>query len=344
MARDDFSPSIIRKLRDRVNLRCSNPSCRVPTSAPSNTSNDAVNNTGIAAHICAASEGGPRYKAAMTSQERKAIDNAIWLCANCSIRIDRDEESYKEEILREWKYKAEETAKSEQGKRLPRKDDAVDMLTTALTGFPKRLIVDAIANAHRASEKSLEALDPRFEIKTTHNENGTYFKIRAKENVSIKMNIDKNYAEEFFYQFNGFVEHGEDVKIDACAIGFEKSPLLEELSSQMTNGILHFSPYKKILAVQKVWVRDQASNIVDTFDDFIGEIYAGTKSFTFKGGACKGLFNLTLKKELESIKNTVNIALSLSTRDWDQFDICLLPYFDKLLSFFSKLESVLNHI
>jgi hypothetical protein len=337
MARDDFPSSVIRKLRERVNLRCSNPSCRVPTSAPSNESNDAVNNTGIAAHICAASEGGPRYKAAMTSKERKSIDNAIWLCAICSIKIDRDEESYKEEELREWKYRAEETTKSEQGKRLPGQEDAVDTLTTALTGFPKRFIVDAIANIHRASEKSLEALDPRFEIKTMHSENGTCFKIRAKESVPLQMNINSNYAQEFYGKFNNLVEHGEDVKIDACAISFEKLPLSEELSSQITNGIMHLSPHKKIQAVQKLWVRDQATSIVDTFDDVIGEIYAGTKSFTFKGRACNGLFNLMFKKELELMKSTGNITLSLSTRNWDQFDICSLPYFDKLLSFFSKL-------
>jgi len=252
MARkDDFSPSVIRKLRERVNLRCSNPSCRVPTSGPSDKSNDAVNNTGIAAHICAASEGGPRYKSTMTSKERKSIDNAIWLCANCSIKIDRDEKFYKEEKLKEWKYRAEKTTKLEQGKRLPEKEDAIDVVAMALSGFPKRFIVDAIASVHQASEKSLEALDPRFEIKTEHNENGTCFKIRAKENVPLEINIDKNYVQEFYCKFNDFVEHGEDVKIDACAIGFGKSALLEELTSQITNGIFHLSPNKKIQAVQK---------------------------------------------------------------------------------------------
>jgi len=98
-----------------------------------------------------------------------------------------------------------------------------------------------------------------------------------------------------------------------------------------------FHRTKKYRLYKKLWVRDQATNIVDTFDDVIGEIYAGTKSFTFKGSACNGLFNLTLKKELEPIKSTGNITLALSTRNWDQFDICSLPYFNKLLSFFSKL-------
>lgn len=54
LARDNFSKAIIETLKARVAHRCSNPDCRVPTSAPS--SNDKVNSIGIAAHICAASQ------------------------------------------------------------------------------------------------------------------------------------------------------------------------------------------------------------------------------------------------------------------------------------------------
>ena len=187
MARkDDFSRSVIRKLRERVNLICSNPDHRVFTFGPSSESNEAINNIGKAAHICAASKGGPRYKAEMTSEERKSIDNAIWLCASCADKIDKDEQTYTEEKLKEWKSKAEETAKSEQGNKLPGKEDAIDTLAMALTGFPKRIIVDAIPNVHQASEKALERLDPRFKVKIAHSENGTHIGVRAKENVPFK--------------------------------------------------------------------------------------------------------------------------------------------------------------
>jgi hypothetical protein len=364
MARDNFSQSVINKLRERVNLRCSNPDCRVPTSAPSSKSNDAVNNTGIAAHICAASNGGARYKTEMTSTERKSIDNAIWLCSNCSIKIDRDEISYTEDILKNWKYKAEETAKLEQGKKLPSKEDAIDNVAMALTGFPKRFLVDAIANTHKATEKSLEALDPRFEIKTAYNENKTYFYIHPKENVSIEMTIKNNHVENVIKKLNNLIEHGDEIKIESRAVSFEKSHLLKELFSPVahildesnyvamdiyfgkkcinfkaTNETLQFSPNNKIKAVQKLCIIEPDTNRIEIFDDVVGYIYFGSQSSTFRGTACNGLFELTLK--VFEFPNTVNISLSLSlslsTEKWEKIDIRYLPYFDKVFSLFSKL-------
>ena len=147
MARDNFNKPVIEKLKSRVAHRCSNPTCRVPTSAPSNDDN--VNNIGIAAHICAASPKGPRYDKSMTITERKSIDNAIWLCANCSIDIDRDEERYTVGFLKNWKEQAEKSARSELGKRLPSNNDTIDTVAIALTGFPKNYMANAISNVHK---------------------------------------------------------------------------------------------------------------------------------------------------------------------------------------------------
>ena len=58
-SRDNFRAPVIKTLRERVATRCSNPNCRVATFAPSGE--DGVSNIGIAAHIHAASKGGPRY-------------------------------------------------------------------------------------------------------------------------------------------------------------------------------------------------------------------------------------------------------------------------------------------
>lgn len=69
MARDNFKQRDITKLSQRVALRCSNPDCRVPTAAPGETELG-VNSIGVAAHIHAASPGGPRYDPSMTSLER----------------------------------------------------------------------------------------------------------------------------------------------------------------------------------------------------------------------------------------------------------------------------------
>jgi hypothetical protein len=47
-------------------------------------------NIGVAAHITAASVGGPRYDASLKPKQRAAIENGIWLCQNCGTMIDRD--------------------------------------------------------------------------------------------------------------------------------------------------------------------------------------------------------------------------------------------------------------
>ncbi|WP_156829819.1 hypothetical protein [Methylovulum miyakonense] len=296
-----------------------------------------MNNTGVAAHICAASKGGARYKLEMTDKQRKSIDNAIWLCANCSIKIDRDEETYPVQLLLEWKSHAEENAKLEQGKKLPRKEDAIDTTAMALTGFPKRFITDAISNIHQASAKSLEAIDPRFEVKTAHTENGTHFMFFAKQNVPFNLNVEKTYADDFFGKFNNLLEHGEELEVNSRAIQFEKLPFFDDFSAQFEDGSLIIAPSKTIQSVQKLWITEQLTGNVETFDDVVGEIRLGNKSFTFKGSACNGLFNVSLSRMPLNSNLNGSIEFSLLTEGWEGIDICSLPYFNKISSFFSKL-------
>jgi hypothetical protein len=65
---------------------------------------------GVAAHICAASPGGPRYNPAQTREARRAKDNGIWLCQNCGRLIDADAEKFTVELLTGWKRGAQERA------------------------------------------------------------------------------------------------------------------------------------------------------------------------------------------------------------------------------------------
>lgn len=104
--RDDFSQKTKEDLAKRVGYRCSNPQCRQLTIG-ANESGDGIISVGEAAHICAASPGGKRYDANMTSEERASIDNGIWLCRNCAAMIDRDEEAYSVMLLQNWKRMAE---------------------------------------------------------------------------------------------------------------------------------------------------------------------------------------------------------------------------------------------
>lgn len=110
MSRDDFRLPIVRLLAQRAGHRCSNPGCRRDTSGPSSIAEKGVN-IGVASHITAASAGGPRFDVTLTSAERSAAGNGIWLCQACGKLIDSDEVRFTKEVLGTWKASAELNAK-----------------------------------------------------------------------------------------------------------------------------------------------------------------------------------------------------------------------------------------
>jgi HEAT repeat protein len=107
--RDDFNEDVKRTVAERAQYRCSRPSCRAFTSGPQVDSTKSLN-VGVAAHITAASPSGPRYDATLSSEERRHIDNAIWLCQTCGKLVDNDEGRFTENDLRQWKLTAEAEA------------------------------------------------------------------------------------------------------------------------------------------------------------------------------------------------------------------------------------------
>jgi hypothetical protein len=70
-------------------------------------------NIGVAAHITAASPGGPRFDPDLTTEQRQSADNGIWLCQNCAKLVDNDTTRYSVDTLRCWKRRAEESALAE---------------------------------------------------------------------------------------------------------------------------------------------------------------------------------------------------------------------------------------
>ncbi|MEE0686180.1 MAG: hypothetical protein UEA60_05945 [Lachnospiraceae bacterium] len=108
--RDNFSKKTIRDVAGRAGYRCSFPGCKSITIGASMENTSKVSIIGVAAHICAAAEGGPRYDANMTSEERRGHDNCIWMCQTHARLIDTDETLYTVDKLRAWKKDAEESA------------------------------------------------------------------------------------------------------------------------------------------------------------------------------------------------------------------------------------------
>jgi len=112
---DDFSQATKIQLAARVNYKCSNPDCKAPTSGPHTEATKSVN-LGKAAHITAASPNGPRYNKNLTSDQRKSIDNGIWLCATHADEVDKDAIRFTVEQLQKWKHDAESDARNAIGK------------------------------------------------------------------------------------------------------------------------------------------------------------------------------------------------------------------------------------
>lgn len=57
-------------------------------------------NIGEAAHIKAASVGGPRYDPNQTDKDRASFGNGIWVCKTCHTKIDSNEDFYTVSFLR----------------------------------------------------------------------------------------------------------------------------------------------------------------------------------------------------------------------------------------------------
>jgi hypothetical protein len=104
MARVNFDKQTVDALKIRAAFMCSNPECRCSTVAPSAVNEKDVIFNGIASHIAGAASGGPRYDATLSDAEIGDIKNGIFLCANCSIMIDKNNgQDYSISQLQDWK-------------------------------------------------------------------------------------------------------------------------------------------------------------------------------------------------------------------------------------------------
>ena len=87
---------------------CSFPSCRRLTVGPSEDRKSGLSNVGIAAHITAASLGGPRYDASLSAVERSSERNGVWMCQTHSKLIDDNPNEYPVSTIVRWKKQHEE--------------------------------------------------------------------------------------------------------------------------------------------------------------------------------------------------------------------------------------------
>lgn len=330
--RDDFSRPTIRKLRDRVAHRCSNPSCRVPTSAPGQNVSQVIN-IGVAAHIHAASPEGPRYSPEMSSEERKAFENGIWLCSNCSIKIDRSPSDYPSTLLKSWKVISESKTTEELGKEPPTHEGSMNLLTAALTGQPVDMLSTSINNIHKSVSNTLEKLDDRFYIKSEYLQGSSRFIIRPKKNdFSVHFKLNSNNS-DLLEKYSAMVESGEEFSIPADSIVDVDSRLLEHLIGNTDEIKIG---RKGVFANSVMWLEEPSSKTIDSTINIDGEIKFGTKYILFEG--C--MFDKIIKKKISFQIEKMNGALNLETdfSVWNNLEASSLPYLDKIYNLFSKMK------
>lgn len=111
--RDDFDSKTIDALAKRASYVCSNPACRALTICPSDIDIEKYLYIGKAAHITSAAIKGPRYDITFTQEQRRSIENGIFLCATCADMIDKNNGAdFSVVQLRQWKSQHESWVRS----------------------------------------------------------------------------------------------------------------------------------------------------------------------------------------------------------------------------------------
>jgi hypothetical protein len=107
----------VRILERRAGHACS--ICDQPTSAPGIGLNEILSD-GEAAHIIAAAQNGPRADHSLSPEERRGVENGIWVCTKHAREIDSPGARYTVEELCAFKFRREERAREP---RRPRQED-----------------------------------------------------------------------------------------------------------------------------------------------------------------------------------------------------------------------------
>jgi hypothetical protein len=337
VARDDFNEKVKQLLCQQVGGKCAKPDCRITTIGPHEIM-DKRTTIGVAAHIAAAAQGGPRFDKLMSPKERKSVHNGIWLCQNHAREIDVNPDKYPIDLLERWKKKAISLADSELGQRQLSQAEvntkAVDtLLTHVQPTFQQNKITSLIQTVHSGVAAKFDQLDSRFSVLTRFDGNNVNYIIDAKEDIPLKLNVFNEASKDFTEQFKQLLSHGSEVEISTDNMEIKGSPLFEQIIQP--GGTFKIMPVGTS-AVLKLTTVTFSSESPFVFDDFIGEMTNGNESITFKGTACEGLLNVSIQVHLTS--PNFNIHFKLNWQKWLDYPLTKLPFFNKITRVFNSFS------
>lgn len=338
-SKDNFSKSTIEALKKRVSNFCSNPNCKKLTHAPKETEINKVNETGIAAHIYAAADGGPRANLEMTSEQRSNIENGIWLCSTCSILIDKEANAYPAELLKQWKSLAENRIKKNLNKKFNTEIETNQLVQKKILnakGIGNDLAMsNSLSEIARSINEYFYELDSRLNINYSYVGEVNYYNIEANEN-SIDDPVCFNIVPVDFDEFNDNIkklqDHGGDFSCEINSIKSDSLALIDLFPRDFIDGVVTIKSHKLLNLL--VDIEDENENVIGTFNS---ELKYGRKSFSLYGNSLNNLLNLNYTSiESEQFRKN-NLTVHFDMNEWDRVDLRDLKYFDKIYKFYKKV-------
>lgn len=336
---NEFPAAVKRDLEGRVNGRCSRPDCRKYTRGP--RVEGGTVSLGDAAHITAASEGGARYDSTLTPEQRRAIDNGIWLCKDHAWEVDHDAVRYPVEILYEWKRQAEADAHADFGRRSLTQADVTETVHQLVTSNGTRFIPSLLSTAVASVVKQMQQLDPRFDVKPEYRDGIEVFNFYPLEEVTLKFSVPSEENINFKNHIQSLLAHGKPFEIDISNWGIRGSPLLEKIIEERGRRSLRVEPALKhsselqICCNSPIFHDAQFSAI-----SLRGETAIGVESVSFAGIGLEDLLQVDLRFPLHLEQGAVaNLDIHLNLDAWSGQKITVLPHLPKLLALAEALRN-----
>lgn len=326
--RDDFNRDVIETLYRQVSGVCSNPDCMVVTTGPVLTlAPKKSSNIGVAAHITAAAKGGPRYDSAMSSAERKSAANGIWVCHNCSRKIDNDDASYPVELLDAWKKTALEAAVLRHSKPQLTEATVEARVAAAICAQPSKHALKALPNARKAVEAYLNGLDERFRVHTDIVNGMQVHSIHANTTTNVQWKVTPTDAPMAAQAIKSLFEEGRGAQIPLNSFELTGSPLFDELLNGVGPGTLSIEPTPR-KATMRLTLLEKATGARRMQLTVDAELTSGTKAASVVARLWGGAVTLTA-----SFTERASLKVGHDLNVWEGRDIRTLPDFEAVQDF-----------
>ncbi|WP_431256820.1 hypothetical protein ACQ86G_19225 [Roseateles chitinivorans] len=281
-------------------------------------------NVGVAAHIHAASAEGPRYKPEQTSEERRSIDNGIWLCTTCGKQVDSDESQHTADMLQSWKQQAEAAATMRLHQKPLSKLDVQQQIAATLYGSPSRQGLQAFANTREAATSHLNSLDSRMRTKVSFVGDAPQVELWAIEDgVQMNMTFHGADIDPMRAAVENIVKHGRGGTVELSHMKVSGSPLFEYLHE---DGPVKLEMWAADTpAMVRCLMADESGATRRCIATLEGVAVSGTESLTASVSAFDGVMKLEVCVPFlrAGARKSADMQLTLDAAPWDGKDVRL---------------------